>query len=238
MRTIFHAADSRGHADHGWLNTYYSFSFGDYHNPQRIHFGCLRVLNDDTIEGGKGFGTHPHRDMEIITIPLEGDLEHKDSTGVTGVIKKGEIQVMSAGNGVTHSEYNHNADKQVKLIQIWVFSREKGVEPRAEQMKIKDNEKRNDFQQIISPYPEEEGLWIHQDAWFYLAKFDSGFSKEYRFNKKDNGAYAFVIDGSVKIGDQKLNQRDALGIWDAQEFSIEAKENSEVLIMEVPMDLP
>ena len=217
MKTIFHPADSRGHANHGWLDSHHTFSFANYHNPQRMNFGVLRVLNDDIVQGGMGFGAHPHRDMEIISIPLEGDLEHQDSTGVKGVIQKGEIQVMSAGKGVQHSEYNHNADRDVKFLQIWVFPREVGVDPRAEQISIKDGEKINDFQQIVSPNPEDEGVWIHQEG---------------------NGVYVFVIKGSAKIGNQELNKRDGFGIWDTESFHLEATEDSEILLMEVPMNLP
>lgn len=238
MQTIFHSANSRGQANHGWLDSHHSFSFAAYNNPERVHFGVLHVLNDDVVKGGMGFGTHPHRDMEIISIPLEGTLEHQDSTGVKGVIEKGEIQVMSAGTGVQHSEYNHNKDRDVKFLQIWVFPREVGVEPRAEQISIKDGEKINDFQQIVSPNPKDEGVWIHQDAWFNLAKFEKGFSKEYKIHQEGNGVYVFVIKGSAKIGDHELNERDGLGIWDTESFSLEATEDNEILLMEVPMSLP
>lgn len=238
MKTVYHSADSRGHANHGWLNSYHSFSFANWQNPEKVHFGALRVLNDDTVSEGMGFGTHPHKDMEIISIPLEGDLEHKDSMGTTSVIRKGEIQVMSAGTGVYHSEYNKNKDEAVKFLQIWVFPREKGVEPRYNQLNIKENEKPNDFQQILSPNADDEGVWIHQDAWFYLAKFEKNFSKEYHLKKQGNGVYVFVLKGSAKIGEQSLNAKDALGIWETDSFTLEATEDTEVLLMEVPMELP
>ena len=238
MQTIFHRADSRGHANHGWLNSYHTFSFANYQNNERTNFGVLRVLNDDTVTQGMGFGTHPHRDMEIISIPLEGDLEHKDSMGTTAVIKKGEIQVMSAGTGVMHSEYNKNKEEAVKFLQIWVFPREVGVEPRYDQKDIKSEEKINDFQQILSPNKDDDGVWIHQDAWFNLANFTKGNSKNYTLNKKGNGVYAFVLKGSAKIGDQILNERDGFGIWDTESFNVEALENTEILLMEVPMELP
>lgn len=238
MKTIFHPANSRGHANHGWLDSHHTFSFAGFQDPSKMNFGVLRVLNDDIVKGGMGFGAHPHRDMEIISIPLEGALEHQDSTGVKGVIQKGEIQVMSAGTGVQHSEYNHNKDQDVKFLQIWVFPREINVTPRAEQTSIQDGEKRNNFQQIVSPNPNEEGVWIHQDAWFHLAKFDKGFSKEYALKKEGNGVYVFVLNGSAKIGDQVLNSRDGLGIWETNSFTIEATENAEILLMEVPMELP
>ena len=238
MQTIFHRADSRGHANHGWLNSYHTFSFANYQNNERTNFGVLRVLNDDTVTQGMGFGTHPHRDMEIISIPLEGDLEHKDSMGTTAVIKKGEIQVMSAGTEVMHSEYNKNKEEAVKFLQIWVFPREVGVEPRYDQKDIKSEEKINDFQQILSPNKDDDGVWIHQDAWFNLANFTKGNSKNYNLNINGNGVYAFVLKGSAKIGDQILNERDGFGIWDTESFNVEALENTEILLMEVPMELP
>ena len=238
MQTIFHRGNSRGHANHGWLNSYHTFSFANYQNNERTNFGVLRVLNDDTVTQGMGFGSHPHRDMEIISIPLEGDLEHKDSMGTTAVIKKGEIQVMSAGTGVMHSEYNKNKEEAVKFLQIWVFPREVGVEPRYDQKDIKSEEKINDFQQILSPNKDDDGVWIHQDAWFNLANFTKGNSKNYNLNINGNGVYAFVLKGSAKIGDQILNERDGFGIWDTESFNVEALENTEILLMEVPMELP
>ena len=177
MKTVYHKADTRGFADHGWLKSHHTFSFANYYNPERISFGVLRVLNDDQVASGMGFGTHPHRDMEIISIPLEGDLEHKDSMGTTAVIRNGEIQVMSAGTGVQHSEYNKNKDGLVKFLQIWVIPNKMNVTPRYDQISIKENEKINDFQQILSPNPYDEGVWIHQNAWFNLAKFEKGNAK-------------------------------------------------------------
>ena len=238
MKTVFHKADTRGHANHGWLNSYHTFSFAGYYNPERMSFGVLRVLNDDTVSGGMGFGAHPHKDMEIISIPLEGNLEHKDSMGSTGVISKGEIQVMSAGTGVQHSEYNASKTDDVKFLQIWVFPREMNVEPRHNQIRIDTTEKINDFQQILSPNREDDGVWIHQDAWFNLAKFDKGFTKTYTVNKSGNGVYVFVLHGEVKIGDQILEARDGFGIWDTENFALEATQDAEVLLMEVPMELP
>lgn len=238
MKTIYHKADSRGHANHGWLNSYHTFSFANYHNPERINFGVLRVLNDDTVSGGMGFGQHPHRDMEIISIPLEGDLQHGDSMGSEGIIKKGEIQVMSAGTGIMHSEKNANSNKDVKFLQIWVIPKEQNIEPRYGQVSIEDNAKPNDFQQIISPNKDDEGTWIHQDAWFHLANFDQGIAKEYTVKKEGNGVYVFVIEGQAKIGDQILDQRDGLGITETDSFTLEALENSEILLMDIPMSLP
>lgn len=235
MKTIIQKAENRGHANHGWLNAYHSFSFADYYNPKQMNFGVLRVLNDDTIANGKGFGTHPHENMEIITIPLEGDLEHKDSMNNVGVIKEGDIQVMSAGTGVYHSEYNKNADKDLKLLQIWVIPKAKNVEPRFDQISIKEIEKNNTFFQILSPDKNDEGVWIHQDAWFSLGNFEVGKSENYTLKKKSNGVYIFVIEGKVKVEDQELNARDGMGIWDAENINLTSITKSKVLLMEVPM---
>lgn len=238
MNTIYHQADSRGHANHGWLNSYHTFSFANYQNTDRMNFGVLRVLNDDTVSQGMGFGKHPHRDMEIISIPLEGDLEHQDSMGTSAVIRKGEIQAMSAGTGIMHSEYNKNKDEAVKFLQIWVFPKVLNVTPRYDQVSIKEGEKKNDFQQILSPNQNDEGVWIHQDAWFNLAKFDAGISKEYKTHKEGNGVYIFVLSGTAKVGNQQLDTRDGFGIWDTDRFTLEATSDAEILLMEVPMNLP
>ena len=236
MKKVFHSAQSRGHADHGWLNANYSFSFASYFNPQRSNFGALRVLNDDTISPGKGFGTHPHNNMEIITIPLKGDLEHKDSMGNIGVINEGEIQVMSAGTGVYHSEYNKNSDNFVNLLQLWVIPKEQDVEPRYDQLSIRQLKKKNSFYQVLSPYPEDNGLWIHQDAWFHLGDFEEQTSIDYVFKKEGNGVYVFVIEGAFMIANEKLSKRDAIGVWNTNEISFEAQSESRVLIVEVPME--
>ena len=235
MKTIYHSGDSRGHANHGWLNAYHSFSFANYYNPERIHFGALRVLNDDTIAPGEGFGTHPHDNMEIITIPLSGDLEHKDSMGNSGIIQNGEIQVMSAGKGIQHSEFNHNQNKELKLLQIWVFPNKLDVEPRYDQISLP--EKENELVQIVSPNKDDDGVWIHQDAWFYLGNLKQGWEGEYQLKGKNHGVYAFIIDGKVKIENQELDKRDALGISDTEMFSITVSEDSKVLLMEVPLQI-
>lgn len=235
MKTIYHPADSRGYANHGWLKTHHTFSFANYYNPERMHFGRLRVLNDDEVAGGKGFGTHPHDNMEIITIPLEGDLEHRDSMGNGGIIKYGDVQVMSAGTGITHSEFNANKDRSVKLLQIWVFPNKKQVTPRYDQLHIADYAVKNQFQQIVSPNPDDDGVWIHQDAWFFLADLDEGVSKTYDLKKEGNGVYLFLIKGKIKVGDQLLESRDGLGIWETNQLTIETHEDSTVLLMEVPM---
>jgi redox-sensitive bicupin YhaK (pirin superfamily) len=195
----------------------------------------LRVLNDDIVDAGMGFGTHPHDNMEIISIPLEGDLEHKDSLGNVSAIMQGDIQVMSAGTGITHSEYNRNKDKKVKFLQIWVFPNRKNVKPRYDQITLNTPDHHNKFQQILSPNPDDAGVWIYQNAWFHLGQFDSGFSADYNIKAKGNGVYAFILSGSVTINDQELKSRDGFGIWDVDKFSIKANTDAEFLLMEVPM---
>jgi redox-sensitive bicupin YhaK (pirin superfamily) len=235
MKTTLHKANSRGNANHGWLQSYHTFSFANYYNPERMNFGVLRVLNDDTVQAGMGFGTHPHRDMEIISIPLEGDLEHKDSMGNTTVIKNGDIQVMSAGTGVQHSEYNKNRDSLVKFLQIWVIPNKQGVTPRYDQITLNPADRKNKLQQILSPKPEDAGVWIHQNAWFLIGDLEAGFKTIYNLHKKGNGVYAFLLSGKMNIAGQELETRDGFGIWDTDSFEISATENSEVLFMEVPM---
>ncbi len=235
--TILHKADTRGNADHGWLKSKHSFSFASYYNPERMHFGVLRVLNDDTVAAGMGFGTHPHDNMEIISIPLEGDLEHKDSMGNVAVIKNGDIQVMSAGTGIQHSEYNKNKDKTVKFLQIWVFPNKKNVTPRYDQITIKEEDRHNKLQQILSPNADDAGVWIHQNAWFHLGKFDKDIAKEYTLKAKGNGIYIFNLSGDLEVNDQLLNSRDGYGIWDVEKITLNAKTNAEFLIMEVPMNV-
>ena len=235
-KTILHGANSRGHADHGWLNSYHTFSFADYHNDERVHFGVLRVLNDDTVAAGRGFGTHSHNNMEIISIPLEGDLEHSDNMGNKTVIRKGDIQVMSAGTGVSHSEYNKHTDKEVKFLQIWVFPKTKNVVPRYDQ--IRPEFVHNELKQIISPDPSDEGTWIHQDAWFSMGVFDEESETEYKIKKDGNGAYLFVLNGSFEVENQIIQTRDGMGIQDAKTIKIVAKDpESRILIMDIPMKL-
>ncbi len=234
--TVLHKANTRGHADHGWLNAYHSFSFASWYNPERVQFGMLRVLNDDTVAAGMGFGTHPHDNMEIITIPLEGDLAHKDSMGNTETIKSGDVQVMSAGTGVQHSEFNPNADKQTKLLQIWVFPKVRNVTPRYQQITLNPEDRNNKFQQILSPNPDDEGAWIYQDAWFHLGKFDKDLTLEYTIKKEGNGVYAFLIKGDATINGEKLETRDALGIWNTDKLDIQVTKGAEVLLLEIPME--
>jgi hypothetical protein len=237
-QTILHKAETRGDANHGWLHSRHTFSFADYYDPDRMHFGALRVLNDDRVEAGMGFGTHPHENMEIVSIPLEGDLEHKDSMGNVSVIKSGDVQVMSAGTGITHSEYNKNKDRLVKFLQIWVIPNKNNVKPRYDQITLKNSDRHNTFQQILSPNADDAGVWIYQDAWFHLGQFDKGVSTSYTIKKKGNGVYAFIIKGGVSIEGNNLNERDGLGIWDTNNISIKANsQNAEVLLMEVPMNV-
>ena len=238
-KSVFHAAETRGHANHGWLDAHHSFSFAGYQDRDRMHFGVLRVLNDDKIAGGMGFGSHPHDNMEIITIPLEGQLLHKDNMGNNGaVINPGDIQVMSAGTGVVHSEYN-NTKTDLKLLQIWLFPNKQNVTPRYGQVSLNLADRKNKFQQILSPSETDEGVWIHQDAWFSLGVFEKDKAERYTIKKPGNGVYAFVISGTATINGQELKTRDAYGIWDTDSFDINiASDNTEVLLMDVPMELP
>lgn len=233
--TVIHKADTRGHANHGWLDSHHTFSFANYYNPERMNFGALRVLNDDRVDGGMGFGTHPHDNMEIISIPLEGDLEHKDSMGNTTVIKKGDIQVMSAGTGVYHSEYNKNKDQLTKFLQIWVFPNKKNVTPRYGQVTLNVNDRHNKLQQVVSPDEKGEGVWINQDAWFHMGNFDKGISADYTLKKQGNGVYAFILGGEVEINGHQLGTRDGLGVWNTDTIQIKATSDAEFLLMEVPM---
>ena len=235
--TVLHKAHTRGSADHGWLKVNHTFSFANYRNPQRMNFGVLRVLNDDTIAGGKGFGTHPHDNMEIITIPLEGDLKHKDNMGNGAIIKNGDVQVMSAGTGITHSEFNANVDQEVKLLQIWLFPNQRNVKPRYDQLSLQSIKKKDAFYQILSPNSNDEGVWIHQNAWFSLGEFTSTKRLNYDLKSKQNGVYAFIIEGQATIQNQKLDKRDGFGIWNTDSLDITATKGAKILLMEVPMYL-
>ncbi len=237
MKTVLHKAHTRGHANHGWLDSHHTFSFANYRNPERMHFGVLRVLNDDVVAPGRGFSTHPHDNMEIISIPLEGDLEHKDSMGNVAVIREGDVQVMSAGTGVYHSEYNKNRDKNVKFLQIWVFPDKRNVEPRYDQITLENTSLKNQLFQILSPNADDEGVWIHQNAWFHMGNLDKGTELTYTLKDAQNGVYAFVISGEVTIGGESLEQRDGFGIWDTDSIGIRADKDAKVLLMEVPMRL-
>ena len=234
MRKVIHRADSRGTAFFGWLHSRHTFSFGRYYNPERVHFGALRVLNDDMVEGGQGFGTHPHDNMEIVSIPLEGDLEHRDSTGTTKVIRQGDVQIMSAGSGLTHSEYNHSATEKVKFLQVWILPKERNIKPRYEQKSFKSEDRINKLQTVVAP-DDEHAIWINQDAWFSLSNLEKGKSINYSPHEKDQGIYVFVIEGNVEIDGEKLGTRDAMGISEADHVAIEATTTAQLLLIEVPM---
>lgn len=235
MKTILHTAESRGHFNHGWLNTYHTFSFGDYYDPQRVHFGVLRVLNDDTIAEGEGFGKHPHDNMEIVTIPLQGAVEHEDSMHNKAVIRAGEIQVMSAGTGIFHSEYSKQGFGDTSLLQIWIFPDKNNVTPRYDQISLADVAVPDKLYQILSPTPNDQGVWIHQQAWFHLGDLSSGWQGEYIFKGQDTGVYVFVIEGDVDVNGQRLKRRDGLGIWDTEAIDIKALQPAKLLLIEVPM---
>ncbi|MGB1241709.1 MAG: pirin family protein [Chitinophagales bacterium] len=235
MKTVLHKAQTRGYANHGWLESHHSFSFANYYNPQRMNFGVLRVLNDDSVAAARGFNTHPHDNMEIISIPLEGDLEHKDSIGNLGIIKEGDVQIMSAGTGIFHSEKNRNKDKEVKFLQIWMFPNKQNVRPRYDQITL-NKSSQNQLQQILSPSADDEGVWAHQNAWFHMGSLEKGKRISYEVNApKTNGVYAFVLEGSINIEGQKLGKRDGFGLWETEAFDIEVSEDARVLLMEVPM---
>jgi len=235
MKTILHKSETRGHANHGWLDTRHTFSFANYYNPERVNFGALRVLNDDWIASGEGFGKHPHDNMEIITIPLIGAVEHKDSMGNHGEIAAGEIQVMSAGTGIFHSEFNRNQNQELQLLQIWVIPNKRNVTPRYDQISLAGIAKQNELFQILSPDPNDQGVWIHQNAWFHLGDLSEGWEGEYELKDKNNGVYFFVIEGDVTISGQKLNKRDGLGVSETSSVEISSDSLSKLLIMEVPM---
>lgn len=203
-----------------------------------MHFGVLRVLNDDKVEAGRGFGTHPHDNMEIISIPLEGDLEHKDSMGNSAIIRSGDIQVMSAGTGIMHSEFNKSNDSLVKFLQIWVYPNKRNVTPRYDQITLDKSKGQNKFQQILSPNSDDEGVWIHQEAWFHLGNFENNIETNYQIKKKGNGVYAFILKGSAEIEGQQLGMRDGFGVWDISDLNIKSTtEGTEILMMEVPMTM-
>ena len=241
MNTVYHPADTRGHANHGWLDTHHTFSFAGYRDPERMHFGVLRVLNDDRVAGGRGFGSHPHDNMEIVSIPLSGDLEHRDNMGNTTVIREGDIQVMSAGTGVVHSEKNKHADRPVEFLQIWIFPDRRNVEPRYDQVRIAAATEEDGWQTVLTGRDEarEGTVWIHQDARFRIAKLDAGAAATYSARSGDYGVYFFVLEGSATVGDQEVGRRDGLGVTEATRIAVNAgEEGARILAMEVPMQLP
>lgn len=235
MKTILHTADTRGGANHGWLNAKHSFSFGHYYSPDRLNFGALRVLNDDSIAGGTGFGTHPHDNFEIVTIPLQGGVEHRDSMGNHGIISPGEVQIMSAGTGIQHSEKNASHTEELKLFQIWVFPKERDIQPRYDQRAYPVEGRQNRWQIVVSP-KHDEAVWINQDAYFNLGHFDAGKEVEYKINTSGNGMYLMVVEGSVEVDGKTLNRRDAIGVWEADALNIKINSESELLLLEVPME--
>ena len=237
MNSVLHKANTRGHANHGWLQANHSFSFANYYNPERMHFGVLRVLNDDTIAPAMGFPTHPHDNMEIITIPLEGDLEHKDNMGNGTIIKNGDIQVMSAGTGITHSEFNANKGEYCKLLQIWLFPNKRNVTPRYDQIATRSLANENSLYQVLSPNKDDDGVWIHQNAWFNIGEYDKPTTETYSLHKKENGVYLFVIEGKLNIDNHSLEKRDGYGTWDTDKIEFTAEKSSKVLLMELPMQI-
>lgn len=236
MKTIFHPAKERGFANHGWLQSYHSFSFAGFYDPNKLHFGALRVLNDDTVAAGMGFGKHPHDNMEIVSIPLEGDLQHEDSTGRKAIIQQGDVQIMSAGTGIAHSEMNANKDKAVKFLQIWVFPKEKNIAPRYDQKSFNPKDRINQWQTVVAP-DNPDAIWINQDAWFSLARIDAKQALNYQLHQKQNGVYAFLLSGAISIDHHTLQERDALGICDVDQFQVVASTTSELLLIEVPMQI-
>ncbi len=234
IKTI-HRAESRGHADHGWLNAHHSFSFANYYNPERIRFGTLRVLNDDIVQPGEGFGTHPHDNMEIVTIPLRGELAHKDSTGNKEVIRPNEVQIMSAGSGLTHSEFNNSKTEEINLLQIWVFPKEKNIKPRYDQKVFEQSDKINKIKTVVSPV-DKDALWINQDAYFSLSDIEKGNTVNYQIKSKGNGLYVFLIEGKIEIAGEILGRRDAIGLEQTESIELKSLEKSEVLLIEVPMN--
>ena len=234
MKIILHKANERGHVNHGWLDAQHSFSFGSWYHPEKIHFGKLRVLNDDTVKQGMGFSKHPHDNMEIVSIPLSGDLHHKDSTGRDEIIRQHDVQIMSAGSGIAHSETNANADKEVKFLQLWVMPKEMNITPRYEQKTFRPEDRINQILTVVAP-DDDKAVWINQDAWFSLANLSAEFSKEYPLHKKENGVYVFVLKGNVMVNEQTLAPRDGYGIWDTEAIQINAETDADILLIEVPM---
>ena len=235
MQTIYHRADSRGHADHGWLNSHHSFSFAGYYHPERMNFGVLRVLNDDLVAGGGGFPTHPHQNMEIVSIPLQGDLAHRDNMGHEQVIRQGDVQIMSAGTGVSHSEYNHSASDSVNFLQIWILPQTQNIQPRYQQKTFDPVARHNRFETVVSgDKADQSALWINQDARFLLGQLDAGQAQSHTL-PAGKGLYIFVLDGTLQVGQQSLSKRDGYGVWNTSSIEIEATEGSEILLIEVPM---
>lgn len=239
MKTVLHKSADRGYANHGWLDTHHTFSFGNWYNPNQMHFGALRVLNDDIVSPENGFGQHPHADMEIVSIPLKGALTHRDTMGHAQAINTGDVQVMSAGTGLQHSEFNESKTDEVNFLQLWIFPEKRGVEPRYDQKTFDVSERKGMWQRIVQPKDAEgSGLWVHQNAYMHLIDLKSGDSTEYQLNSEGNGVYFFVIEGALNVADQHLDKRDGLGVWESSKVSLSATGESTVLAIEVPMELP
>lgn len=236
MKTIFHPAKERGFNSFGWLKSNHSFSFGQFHDSEKMNFGLLRVLNDDHVEPSMGFGTHGHANMEIVSIPLTGALRHKDSTGRDEIIKSGDVQIMSAGSGIQHSEYNASKEDAVDFLQIWVFPKLENIEPRYEQKSFSEAQKADQFLTVVSPNTNDEAITINQDAWFSLANLSEGKALDYELHDSNNGIYVFVLEGAIEIAGQALARRDALGVYEtAGSATVKANNNAKVLVIEVPM---
>lgn len=236
MKSVFHPSNERGQANHGWLNAKHSFSFAGWYDPEKVHFGALRVLNDDTVAPSMGFSKHPHDNMEIITIPLQGGVFHKDSMGHGELISEGEIQVMSAGTGIYHSEMNGSHNAPLKLFQIWIFPNKRNVEPRYDQFKIDYTKMENKFLQLVSPNKEDTGSWIHQDAWISMIDLHKDHNQTYYLHSPNNGVYLMNINGNFSVNENSLSERDAIGIWETEELLLTSNENSRILLIEVPMN--
>jgi redox-sensitive bicupin YhaK (pirin superfamily) len=236
MKTTIYTSESRGNADHGWLKSRHTFSFAGYQDRSRMNFGLLRVLNDDIVASGRGFGAHPHDNMEIVSIPLKGTLAHKDSTGTAKEIKTGDVQIMSAGSGITHSEFNYSDREEVHFLQIWIFPKERDIQPRYEQKSFEKDGFKNAFKTVVTPEKGSEGVWINQDAWFSLGNFDEGKTVEYSIKKEGNGAFIFLLKGEAEIGGEVLKERDAIGIEDFKNVEIRFLKDSEILVIDVPMN--
>jgi len=237
MKSIFYPAAERGHANFGWLDSYHSFSFGQWHNPQKMHFGALRVLNDDQVKGGAGFGTHPHENMEIVSIPLSGALAHKDSTGTSEVINTGDVQIMSAGSGISHSEFNASKTDPVNFLQVWVFPKQHDIKPRYDQKTFDAAQRINQWQVVVSPDEKDGAVWINQDAKFSLATIEPGKELNYKNAFAGNGVYFFLLEGKATVADKELNRRDAIGVSETDSVGIKAIDAVSVLAIEVPMQL-
>ncbi|UCJ07072.1 pirin family protein [Chitinophaga pendula] len=236
MNKIIHRANSRGYANHGWLQSYHTFSFAGYYNPEAMQFGALRVLNDDWVKGGMGFGAHPHENMEIVSIPLSGALEHKDNTGRNEIIRSNDVQIMSAGTGITHAEYNASKTDPVSFLQIWVFPKVRNIAPRYQQLTFDPAARKNTLQVVVSPDKDTDALWINQDAWFSLGQLDQDGSLSITPKLTGHGSYIFVLEGELQVGGETLKRRDAIGLSDYTQANITATKAAEFLIIDVPLN--